>query len=105
MGATAWRIFKLIGTQSREGDAVVLVGDFNAEAHSETVRELDRRIHKVYTGTSFGGVDHVFSSCGGGQVLARRNLGGGGSDHDALSSSSSSSSSSASSSSSSSSSS
>jgi len=41
-------------------------------------------MHRLYTGASFGGVDHVFSNCGGSHVVSRRNLGSGGSDHDAL---------------------
>jgi len=82
--ATAWQILKTIGTHLQDGDGVVLVGDFNAEAHSETAQELGERLHQVYTGTSFGGVDHVFSNCGGDNVLHTRNLGAGGSDHDAL---------------------
>jgi len=82
--ATAWRILKAIGDHARTGDAVIVVGDFNADAGTATARELGQRLHRVYTGTSFGGVDHVFSSCGGDRVVSKRNLGAGGSDHDAL---------------------
>uniref|UniRef100_A0A7S2JVN7 Endonuclease/exonuclease/phosphatase domain-containing protein n=1 Tax=Zooxanthella nutricula TaxID=1333877 RepID=A0A7S2JVN7_9DINO len=82
--ATAWNILRTIGTHADQTDVVVLVGDFNADASTLTVQEVGQRLHKLYTGSSFGGVDHIFSSCGEGQVVTRRNLGGGGSDHDAL---------------------
>jgi len=82
--ATAWNILKAIGTHAKKADAVIVVGDFNADAGTATAAELGRRLHRVFTGASFGGVDHVFSSCGGDRVVSKRNLGAGGSDHDAL---------------------
>jgi len=82
--ATAWNLLKTIATHSKGKDGIVLVGDFNADASTLTVKELDQRLHRVYTGTSFGGVDHVFSNCAGSKVVSRKNLGSGGSDHDAL---------------------
>uniref|UniRef100_A0A7S2JUH2 Endonuclease/exonuclease/phosphatase domain-containing protein n=1 Tax=Zooxanthella nutricula TaxID=1333877 RepID=A0A7S2JUH2_9DINO len=82
--ATAWNILKAIGTHAKKDDAVIVVGDFNADAGTATAAELGRRLHRVFTGASFGGVDHVFSSCGGDRVVSKRNLGAGGSDHDAL---------------------
>lgn len=80
--ATAFNILELIAAQAREGDLVVLTGDFNAGPDSETLKSLGPHMHKAYTGTSFGGVDHVLSSCQ--NVAASRNLGSGGSDHDAI---------------------
>jgi len=82
--ATAWNLLKTIAAHAEESDGIVLVGDFNADAGTLTVKEVESRMHRVYTGTSFGGVDHVFSNCGGARVISRKNLGGGGSDHDAL---------------------
>jgi len=80
--ATAFNILELIAIQAREGDVVVLTGDFNAGADSETVKQLSTRMHKVITGNAFGGVDHVLSNCQ--NVAGTRNLGPGGSDHDAI---------------------
>mmetsp|Transcript_103838 Transcript_103838/g.278953 ORF Transcript_103838/g.278953 Transcript_103838/m.278953 type:complete len:121 (-) Transcript_103838:117-479(-) len=80
--ATAFNLLKLIATTAHAGDVVVLVGDFNAGPETETLKSLRTRLHPVYTGTSFGGVDHVLSSCT--TVISNRNLGSGGSDHDAL---------------------
>mmetsp|Transcript_117050 Transcript_117050/g.335820 ORF Transcript_117050/g.335820 Transcript_117050/m.335820 type:complete len:121 (-) Transcript_117050:171-533(-) len=80
--ATAFNLFRLMGTHAQEGDVVVLVGDFNAGPGSETVRELRGRLQATFTGNAFGGVDHILSSCPA--VAGTRNLGSGGSDHDAL---------------------
>jgi len=81
---TAYNILRTIASHAEEGDGIVFVGDFNSDASTEEVKELESRLHRVYTGTSFGGVDHIFSSCGDAQVVEKRNLGNGGSDHDAL---------------------
>eukprot|EP00429_Kryptoperidinium_foliaceum_P055648 CAMPEP_0176100950 /NCGR_PEP_ID=MMETSP0120_2-20121206/50634_1 /TAXON_ID=160619 /ORGANISM="Kryptoperidinium foliaceum, Strain CCMP 1326" /LENGTH=396 /DNA_ID=CAMNT_0017435001 /DNA_START=20 /DNA_END=1208 /DNA_ORIENTATION=+ len=82
--ATAWNLLKTIAMRSQKSDGIILVGDFNADADTLTVKELEHRFNRVYTGKSFGGVDHVFSNCGGSRVISRKNLGDGGSDHDAL---------------------
>lgn len=83
--ATASNILKVIAAQAHANDAIILAGDFNAAGNSEAVRLLSGRLHHVYGGTKFGGVDHIFNSCGSGSVLETVNLGDGGSDHDALS--------------------
>jgi len=80
--ATAFNLLKLIASNAHVDDVVILVGDFNAGPQSQTVQSLQGRLHPVYTGTSFGGVDNVLSSCA--NVVSTRNLGSGGSDHDAL---------------------
>jgi len=80
--ATAYNILKVIASNAHADDAVLVVGDFNSDASSKTHRLLAHHLHGIYTGTSFGGVDHIFSSCA--NVVSRRNLGEGGSDHDAL---------------------
>jgi len=83
--ATALNIMKLIADNAHPGDRIVLVGDFNAEPHASRIGELDARLNRVFTGTSMGGVDHIYSNCAGQAVVDRKNLGSGGSDHDALS--------------------
>lgn len=82
--ATAYNILKLIATNSFSGDAVMLLGDFNAQPHSSRIKALDKHIHRIMTGSSMGGVDHIFSNCDGSAVLSKSNIGSGGSDHDAL---------------------
>mmetsp|Transcript_78577 Transcript_78577/g.163267 ORF Transcript_78577/g.163267 Transcript_78577/m.163267 type:complete len:463 (+) Transcript_78577:323-1711(+) len=80
--ATAYNLLKMIANTAHPGDAIVLVGDFNAGPGAQTVSSLNSHLFPVYTGNSFGGVDHMLSSCN--RVLRNRNLGPGGSDHDAL---------------------
>lgn len=82
--ATAYNILSLLEREARDGDAIILTGDFNAAAHHATVETLEGRLHRLFTGTSFGGVDHFFSNCNNSMVVETRNLGAGGSDHDAL---------------------
>jgi len=80
--ATAFNLLKLIAEEAYQGDSIILVGDFNAGPEAPTVKSLNGRLFPVFTGNSFGGVDHVLSSCT--KVVSTRNLGDGGSDHDAL---------------------
>merc|ERR1712187_473655 len=66
-------------------DLVILVGDFNAQHHSSRIQTLAKHMHKVFSGTSHGGVDHIFSNCGeDSATISATNIGTGGSDHDAL---------------------
>mmetsp|Transcript_37911 Transcript_37911/g.107464 ORF Transcript_37911/g.107464 Transcript_37911/m.107464 type:complete len:466 (-) Transcript_37911:250-1647(-) len=84
--ATAHNIMRVIATHAHAGDAIILTGDFNAEPSSSRIQELSKRLYKIYSGTSMGGVDHIFSNCGNWESGAQgNNLGMGGSDHDALS--------------------
>eukprot|EP00445_Apocalathium_hangoei_P093665 CAMPEP_0204248440 /NCGR_PEP_ID=MMETSP0361-20130328/99163_1 /ASSEMBLY_ACC=CAM_ASM_000343 /TAXON_ID=268821 /ORGANISM="Scrippsiella Hangoei, Strain SHTV-5" /LENGTH=395 /DNA_ID=CAMNT_0051221703 /DNA_START=51 /DNA_END=1237 /DNA_ORIENTATION=- len=84
--ATAHNIMRVIATHAHAGDAIILTGDFNAEPSSSRIQELSKRLYKIYSGTSMGGVDHIFSNCGNWESGAQgNNLGTGGSDHDALS--------------------
>merc|ERR1712087_568067 len=64
-------------------DMQILTGDFNADAHSATLKELSEHMDHDYVGTSFGGVDNFQSNCA--SSAEATNLGNGGSDHDALS--------------------
>jgi len=82
--ATAHNILNLAQQQGKPGDAVILVGDFNANWASPTVKELQAHLSHVFTGTFFSGIDNIFSNVKG-NVVATENLGHGGSDHDALS--------------------
>lgn len=80
--ATAYNMLQLIATEAQVGDTIVLVGDFNSGPQSDTVRSFNGHLTNVLTGSAFGGVDNVFTSCQ--SALGTRNLGSGGSDHDAL---------------------
>jgi len=67
------------------GDALVLVGDFNANAASRTLQSLWPHLTHVYNSKSFGGVDNIFSNIGHDAVSQTMDLGSGGSDHHAIS--------------------
>eukprot|EP00929_Paragymnodinium_shiwhaense_P057836 TRINITY_DN2896_c0_g1_i5.p1 TRINITY_DN2896_c0_g1~~TRINITY_DN2896_c0_g1_i5.p1 ORF type:complete len:426 (+),score=61.34 TRINITY_DN2896_c0_g1_i5:92-1369(+) len=81
---TAYNILRMIAENAHPEDTVFLVGDFNAQPHSSRIQALDKFMHRVYTGSSHGGVDHIFSNCGKSHVTKTENLGSGGSDHDAI---------------------
>merc|ERR1719166_1215 len=83
--ATVYKLLSVITENAREGDAVVLVGDFNSDVNSVTVRQMSCRLNKVFSGVKFGGVDHIFANLRGAHVAHSQNLGQGGSDHDAIS--------------------
>jgi len=81
--ATSINIMRLIAGNAHAEDAIVLLGDFNAQPSSSRIKELDARLHRVFSGTAIGGVDHIYSNCKA--QASGTNLGAGGSDHDALS--------------------
>jgi len=83
--ATAYNIMRVIAERAHAGDLVVLVGDFNAQPGSSRINALDTYMNRIFTGTSHGGVDHVFSNCDDSTFVKKKNLGPGGSDHDSLS--------------------
>lgn len=83
--ATALNILRVIAQNAHADDAIVLVGDFNAQESSSRIHALSKFMNKVYSGTSMGGVDHIFTNCVEAAVLRTDNLGSGGSDHHALS--------------------
>mmetsp|Transcript_124550 Transcript_124550/g.346784 ORF Transcript_124550/g.346784 Transcript_124550/m.346784 type:complete len:428 (-) Transcript_124550:153-1436(-) len=83
--STVYNLLKVIMSKAGKDDAVIFVGDFNSDADSMTVNQLQCRLNKVFSGTKFGGVDHIFSNLGGANVVSTANLGQGGSDHDAIS--------------------
>mmetsp|Transcript_16052 Transcript_16052/g.31204 ORF Transcript_16052/g.31204 Transcript_16052/m.31204 type:complete len:138 (+) Transcript_16052:139-552(+) len=82
--STARKILQIATQNGQPGDAVVLVGDFNAGGGSATLRELQTHLTHVYSGRFGGGIDNIFSNVKG-NVISVQNLGTGGSDHDALS--------------------
>jgi len=78
---TAENIAGVMSSNSQPGDAIVLVGDFNADPSSETIKKLQDMYPLAYSGASFNGVDNFFTPL---EVVSTQNLGNGGSDHDAL---------------------
>lgn len=82
---TAYNLLQLIAKHAQHGETIILVGDFNADAASATIRHLEERLEKAYEGSSLGGIDNVFSNLQKSAVVEAINLGKGGSDHDALS--------------------
>mmetsp|Transcript_83134 Transcript_83134/g.209554 ORF Transcript_83134/g.209554 Transcript_83134/m.209554 type:complete len:357 (+) Transcript_83134:57-1127(+) len=82
--AVAHNILRLVSTKAVPGDTVVMTGDFNSDASSSTIQQLQVRLRPAFKGTAFGGVDYIFSNLAGGALVSSKNWGGGGSDHDAL---------------------
>jgi len=82
---TATNLLGLMAAHGQDGDSLLLVGDFNANAASLTIQGLWHRLTHVHNGVSFGGVDNIFSNVGRSHVVRTENLGSGGSDHDAIS--------------------
>lgn len=80
--STATALLKLVADKGVDGDLVIIVGDFNANAASRTIQELWKNLVLVYNGDSFGGVDNIFSNSG--SSVAHTTLGSGGSDHNAI---------------------
>eukprot|EP00929_Paragymnodinium_shiwhaense_P092013 TRINITY_DN5188_c0_g1_i1.p1 TRINITY_DN5188_c0_g1~~TRINITY_DN5188_c0_g1_i1.p1 ORF type:complete len:748 (+),score=148.13 TRINITY_DN5188_c0_g1_i1:120-2363(+) len=93
--ACAYNILRVISQNAHAGDNIILAGDFNAKPTSTRVQALDHYLHRVYSGTTHGSVDHVYSNCNGARIKEVKNYGSGrsydnhgaahGSDHDALS--------------------
>mmetsp|Transcript_29628 Transcript_29628/g.91206 ORF Transcript_29628/g.91206 Transcript_29628/m.91206 type:complete len:462 (-) Transcript_29628:265-1650(-) len=83
--ATAENILKIAATHGKKGDAIILVGDFNANAASLTIQTLQRHLKQVFNGLVFGGIDNIFANVDLAAVVSTKKLGSGGSDHNALS--------------------
>mmetsp|Transcript_72099 Transcript_72099/g.190120 ORF Transcript_72099/g.190120 Transcript_72099/m.190120 type:complete len:317 (-) Transcript_72099:198-1148(-) len=79
--ATAEKIVQVIHCNTHPGDGVIMVGTFNAQVGSQTVRELEGYLPRTHTGIANDGIDHFFSQL---EMIGEENLGSGGSDHDAL---------------------
>lgn len=82
--AIANKMLSVIHANAVIGDAVVLVGDFNAVLGNPTIQGLLQQLQRVFSGTCDGGIDHIFANAGATRVVGEKNLGPGGSDHDAL---------------------
>lgn len=80
----AWVIMDMIHRNAHDGDAIVLVGDFNAGIHSEMHKLVTLRMHQAFAGTVGGGIDWMYTNLPSSAVLSHAKLGKGGSDHDAL---------------------
>lgn len=76
---TAHNLVQAAVDNAAPGDAIILVGDFNADDSSRTVAQLDSVLHHT-----FSGIDHIFTNLGEANVACRGALGNGGSDHDAI---------------------
>jgi len=83
--ATAHNLLRVIRTKSQPSDAVILVGDFNADPSSDTFKSLSLRLHPTFSFTPHGDVDQIFSNLGPTPVIHKAILPGGGSDHHPLS--------------------
>lgn len=83
--ATAYNLLRVISFHAHPGDAILLVGDFNADPTAGTIRTLAEHLDLAYTGEKFNGVDNIFAACAQISEQGGQNLGSGGSDHDALS--------------------
>merc|ERR1712187_824015 len=73
--STARNLLQLIADNAKKGDAVVLVGDFNANAASLTIQELWKHLVLLYSGDSFAGVDNIFSNLGASTIVETASLG------------------------------
>eukprot|EP00929_Paragymnodinium_shiwhaense_P100364 TRINITY_DN6261_c0_g4_i1.p1 TRINITY_DN6261_c0_g4~~TRINITY_DN6261_c0_g4_i1.p1 ORF type:complete len:401 (-),score=92.32 TRINITY_DN6261_c0_g4_i1:334-1536(-) len=78
--ATAYNLMKMIEKHSEAGDAIMFMGDFNADGGSQTVRTLKEYMHHPMNDW----VDNFFTNCGGDAVKETKVMGKGGSDHNAL---------------------
>jgi len=81
--ATAHKILKMIAEHGKDGDAIILVGDFNQAPESQTGLELQAKLMKAYSGVFMGGIDNIFTNVKP-PYVSTSNLGPGGSDHDAI---------------------
>jgi len=79
--STAFMLLKLIAATVQQGDAIVIVGDFNADDSCQTIRRLQERL----SGANKHGLDNIFSNVPVSAIVRADNSGNGGSDHDALS--------------------
>mmetsp|Transcript_26010 Transcript_26010/g.49819 ORF Transcript_26010/g.49819 Transcript_26010/m.49819 type:complete len:447 (+) Transcript_26010:94-1434(+) len=75
-----------VAHNSQPGDAIILVGDFNADGGSLTIRQLECRLRHVAWGDKYNGVDNIFANVAFSHISKGhgKSLYGGNSDHDAL---------------------
>lgn len=82
--AVAYNMLNMIQANAVPGDAIIVVGDFNANGQSTTVQHMAWVLNRVFRGLMAGGIDNIFTNIDMLNVVETRNLGQGGSDHDAL---------------------
>merc|ERR1712107_889966 len=82
--STVYNLLHVIATNAESGDAVLLVGDFNSNSDSNTIRQLSTRLNRVHHGAVYNGIDNIFTNLPSASVVCTGNLGPGGSDHDAI---------------------
>lgn len=87
----AWELLHIITKNARPEDAVVLVGDFNADMSAPIIKLLSTLLKHSYGGQStegahqsFGNFDHVFSNMDPAAMVNAAPVGFGGSDHQML---------------------
>lgn len=76
---TASNILAAIAEGAQPGDAIVVVGDFNADGSSQTYAGLSRYLHR-----NFEGLDNIWTNLPEGSMNQPMQVGGGGSDHQAV---------------------
>jgi len=82
---TAANLVRVIAGNAEEGDAIIVVGDFNASPACDTVKVLSQYLVHIFNGAFIGGIDNILSNTPPSSVIGTKNLGSGGSDHDAIS--------------------
>jgi len=82
--ATAHNLIRIMTDNAKSGDAIILTGDFNANAASMTLRTLNTYLKQVFNGDVFGGIDNILSNIEGSDIVSTKTLGTGGSDHNAI---------------------
>jgi len=83
--AHAFNLMKVFESHSVRGDTIILVGDFNSDPASQTIKLLTQKLHVVYGGwKSKTHIDYILSNVAPAMVVKSVDLGGGGSDHNAL---------------------
>lgn len=76
---TAANLLRVIGSNAQPGDAIILMGDFNADGSSQTIGAVSKYLHR-----NFGGIDNIFTNLPQSSVFAPIQVGSGGSDHNAI---------------------
>jgi len=78
---TATKLLQLVAANARQGDAIIFVGDFNANPKTPELNLLAQHLRHSFS----NGMDNVFTNIGPAAMKAKSVLGNGGSDHNALS--------------------
>jgi len=77
---TAMKLLQLVAANARQGDAIIFVGDFNANPNTPELNLLAQHLRHSFS----NGMDNVFTNIGPAAMKAKAVLGNGGSDHNAL---------------------